>query len=320
MVRSDAPWQPDPRIDRPAGVLFGVVATLLVSWMLGLAVAGSTLPYAAENTNGSWALRQLDRVPLPFGDALVTAFVSLGDEVDYARYVDPLTPEDITPVRRPDPAVAKAPGVERASASTYKVIGHKGGLDGSQGTVFVVGRGLLMTAAHVVNGTSRLEVLTEQGEVDATVVACDPEHDVAVLSADVDGRPLAFAESAEHGDDAAAIGFPLNGDLTITPVRVRDRQDFQAADINGKGRYESDVYAVRGRIHHGNSGGPVVTPDGRVLGVVVAYSRTSRDTAYVNTASQVAATLAAAVRLPRVRGETNRPLGNRCHRTAPIPK
>ena len=64
-------------------------------------------------------------------------------------------------------------------------------------------------------------------------------------------------------------------------------------DIYGRGRVVREIYSLRVEVRPGNSGGPLVGTDGRVLGVVFAASREDPETGYALTAAQVAAIAAA---------------------------
>lgn len=285
-----ARWRPPRWIDRPGGMVFGIVVALGVSWMIGLALAGSNVESLTGAANRSVALRTLDKVPLPWSSRLVNRFAEVGEESDFPRYVDLFTATKIVDVPPPPEGVVREPGVVRASSATWRIMAREAVLT-QQGTGFLVGPELLMTAAHVVGGAREISVETPDGPREATVVACDARHDVAVLAVPgATGRILAFADGV-GGDPAALIGYPENGPLTILPARVRDRQPWQSADIWGEGRYVHDAYSVRGTIRSGDSGGPLVTPGGRVLGVVVASSRVDDETGYALTRDQVAPVL-----------------------------
>jgi S1-C subfamily serine protease len=84
-------------------------------------------------------------------------------------------------------------------------------------------------------------------------------------------------------------GFPGGGRLTASAARVRGRISARGTDIYGHGQVTRDVYAVRGTIRPGNSGGPLLSPDGHIVGVVFASSVDDPDTGYALTADQVAA-------------------------------
>ncbi len=296
-LRERTQFRPIPWVDRPLGAALGAVTALGFGWMVGMAVAGSVLPELSRDADRSVALRALDS-RLPLSHFLAARFARLGDDADFPRYVDVFTAERIVAVPRPPADVVDAPGVQRASRSVWRIVAHEAGPAGKEGSGFLVGRERLLTAAHVVWRTDQVTVDGPDGPLDATVVVCDPDHDIAVLAVPgLTGRVLGFA-TGESGDPAAVIGFPQNGPLTITPARIREHLDWQSADIEGDGRYEHDAYSVRARVHTGNSGGPLVTPSGRVLGMVVAMSRADADTAYALAGQQVAGSVDEGVAAP----------------------
>jgi S1-C subfamily serine protease len=163
-----------------------------------------------------------------------------------------------------------------------------------------------MTNAHVVAGTTdtTVEVTTSSNRIrqlDARVVSYDPEIDVAVLAVpDLEADPLAFAPSpASPGDDAIILGYPLDGPYTISAGKVRDRIQLRGPDIYDANTVTRDVYTVRAKVQSGNSGGPMIAPDGRVLGVVFGAALDDSETGFVLTAQQVARALGTAPGLTR---------------------
>ncbi len=290
-LRADSGWTPRVWVDRPMGAIFGSLAALTVSGMLGFALAGSSLPEVSTAANRSYVLRLLNGAHLPLTQLLADQFAQLGKDSNFPRYVDVLTAERIPRVPPPPPGIVDAPGVSAAVGSVHRIISRPTGIVANQGTGFVIAPERLMTAAHVVGDALELNVETDGGMLLATVVACDPEQDVAVIDVPgLAGRPLRFGV-ADAGDPAVIIGFPENGSLDVSAARIRERDEFQSADIWGEGRHVHDAYTVRGRIRSGASGGPMVDRSGRVLGVVVASSRVDRQTGYVLTAAQVRPTL-----------------------------
>lgn len=290
-LRSRIAWTPRAAIDRPAGSAFGVGATLSISWMLGLALLGSNLPHLSSAAGGSLIVNTMDSLDLPLNQTLRHRLDDLGEESDFDLYVGTFEKEKVVDVPPAPNRVIRDKDVRRASRSVWRVVSADGSAMGKQGTAFLVGPQRVMTAAHVVDGADRITLHHRQGESEASVVVCDPEHDIAVLEVPgLEGRALSFAE-AVGGDPAVVIGFPGDGPLRLRAARVRDRQEWQAPDIWQEGRYEHDAYALRAQIHVGNSGGPVVDLDGNVLGLVVATSREHAATGYALTADQVAEAL-----------------------------
>lgn len=134
--------------------------------------------------------------------------------------------------------------------------------------------GHFVTNAHVVEGAKKIYVGFREGNPKrARVVAIDSRIDLAVLKiAKPDRRytpmPLSIARAVPNGTAITVIGYPLAFTLGDDP-RVTD------GIISAQSGYEKDVtrYQISAPIQPGNSGGPVVGPDGRVAAVVVSGLR-----------------------------------------------
>jgi S1-C subfamily serine protease len=145
-----------------------------------------------------------------------------------------------------------------------------------EGTGFVVSRGVVMTNAHVIAGASRVTVAGRT----ATVTALDTSNDLALLRVATDERPsLSFVTTVTAGMPAAVVGFPRDGDLTLTPVALGDSFSAQSRNIYNKVTFTRSLLSLAGDIQPGNSGSPVVT-GGRVAGVVFSKSLSQRLTGY----------------------------------------
>jgi len=90
------------------------------------------------------------------------------------------------------------------------------------------------------------------------------------------------------------LGYPLDGPYRATPARVRGRINLRGPDIYDANTVQRDVFTVRAEIRSGNSGGPMVTPDGRVIGVVFGAAVEDPETGFTLTAEQVRAEVDAA--------------------------
>jgi len=148
-----------------------------------------------------------------------------------------------------------------------------------------------MTNAHVVAGVeSPVVYVRGVGRAyRATVVYLDPDVDVAVLYVpDLDAPALPFGPPARRGDPAVIAGFPGGGPLIATPGRIRGTVSARGSDIYGHGSVTREIYSVRGTVRPGNSGGPLLSADGHVYGVVFAAALDDPDTGYALTRSQVA--------------------------------
>lgn len=154
---------------------------------------------------------------------------------------------------------------------------------GSTGTGFLVGPSLMMTAAHVVTDAALIVVQVAGSDVSATVLGLDEGLDVALirLSAPVHGHLFAIAASPPAtGQDVDALGFPLGEGFTSTRGSV--------SGLDRSGRTEmgpvSNLIQTDTAVNPGNSGGPLITADGRVVGVVSARRLTANGQTLIGTA------------------------------------
>ncbi|MEV7740165.1 trypsin-like peptidase domain-containing protein, partial [Streptomyces sp. NPDC088921] len=124
---------------------------------------------------------------------------------------------------------------------------------------------------------------------DATVVLYDWKRDIAVLDVpDLKANALKFdTRDASGGDGAIVAGFPENGSYDVRAARVRGRITANGPDIYHRGTVGRDVYSLYATVRQGNSGGPLLTPDGKVYGVVFAKSLDDADTGYALTADEI---------------------------------
>ncbi len=207
--------------------------------------------------------------------ALNDALPPSGPLLNVLRRVDP-TPSVRGPdadVPPPDPAAADDPEVRAAGGSTVRVLGTACGL-GVEGSGWVAAPGLVVTNAHVVAGEDDTTVSVEGGpELEATAVHYDSRNDLALLAVEGLGAPpLPLSETAGKGDDAAVLGFPENGPLTITPARLGRTGKVTSQDSYGRGPVQRRMTPFRADVRSGNSGGPVVDLDGAVVTTVFAAS------------------------------------------------
>ena len=102
-------------------------------------------------------------------------------------------------------------------------------------------------------------------------------------------RPLPFAtEPAATGDDAIVVGYPEDGPFFAGPARIRDRMQIRGPDIYDDRTVTREVYSIYGDVRSGNSGGPLLAPDGSVYGVIFAAAVDQQRTGFALTAAEVA--------------------------------
>jgi S1-C subfamily serine protease len=291
-LRQYITWAPARAVDATGGALVNVVAMLFVAWLIGSALAGAALPTLSKEVRNSKVLLGVSRVVPEQADTLFNDFSSTLAQNGVPQVFSPFSNEPITAVPAPDAKLAKGPVPAKAKGSIVKVLGTANQCGKVlEGTGFVYSRERVMTNAHVVGGVDKPTVqIGGVGRVyNATVVLYDWQRDIAVLDVPTLPAPaLKFADrDANRGDGAIVAGFPENGAFDVRPARVRDRVDADGPDIYRRDRVRRDIYSLYATIRQGNSGGPLLTPDGRVYGVIFAKSLDNSSTGYALTADEV---------------------------------
>ncbi|MFM8514968.1 MAG: MarP family serine protease [Actinomycetota bacterium] len=291
-IRAVVVWKPARVVDHALGAGLNVLALAVMLWVLASALAYAPFAVVSDQVSASRVLTTLDSaVPSQARDAFYDVTGTLA-ETAVPRIVvgagDALSPE----VEAPDASVVD-PVVEQARSSIVKIVGDARQCDQVvSGSGFVLERGLIATNAHVVAGAADLRVRVRSGisSVSATVIYFDPDTDIALLSApDLDAPPvdLVLAE-LERGTSVVTAGFPGGSRFTAKPARVRDVAVTRGESIYGDPGVRREVYVLRGEVEPGISGGPVLTEDGRVAGMVFAAGVDEPDVAYALTSQVIA--------------------------------
>ncbi|MBI2168567.1 MAG: MarP family serine protease [Actinobacteria bacterium] len=270
--------------DRVAGSVLGVVGIVILAWLITpiLSIVQGWVSAAARD---SIVLRAIAEVMPDPPDTLNTIKRLIGDVgPDVFSGLQPSTAAGPPPVES-----GITPEVHRTVvASTVKVAGQACRKI-QEGSGFVVGPDLVVTNAHVVAGEGETTVERADGHtLTATVVAFDPDRDLAVLSVPDVGRPPLAVASAEEGSLGAVYGHPGGGPLRAAPARVQDRVTALGRDIYDSHRTRRDVFILASSLAPGDSGGALVNQAGAVTGVAFAIAPDRDDTAYALTDKELA--------------------------------
>ena len=294
-------------IDSALGSVLQAFTVVLAAWLVALPLASANVPGLASEVRASTVLRAVDSVmPAPARE-LPADLRQVLDSSGFPDVLSPFAPTPITQVGPPDPTLAGSAIVQQVQGSVLKIRGKAPSCSRQlEGTGFVIAPELVLTNAHVVAGTDEtsVEVLNNRGrtrELTAAVISYDPSVDLAVLYVrGLQAPALDFAgDAAAVGQDAIVLGYPLDGPFTSTAAKVRDRIQLRGPNIYDNGEVTREVYTVRAVVRSGNSGGPMIRPDGKVLGVVFGAALDDSETGFVLSGAQVAPTLQKAPTLTR---------------------
>jgi len=285
-------------VDSALGLVAVLTASVLVVWVVAGAVRVGGPPGARELVAHSAVVTAVDEIVPPSAGRVVDEVTQALDRGGFPKVFEGLGPEPITPVQAPDPNLARDPRIAAALGSVVHVRAESRDCGQAQvGSGWVVSPRHVVTNAHVVAGAQGV-VVSVRGtgrERVARVVAYDPERDVAVL--DVPGLPapaLPQGDALSTGDAAVLAGFPGDAGLWVGPARVRGTLTASGQDVYGTSSVVRQIYSLRAQVRRGASGGPVLDPRGRVVGMVFATSLDDPDTGYALTLREIAPVLRSA--------------------------
>jgi S1-C subfamily serine protease len=198
-------------------------------------------------------------LPAPAAKAYAAVRGSVVRVVGYSR------PEGKTAEARPEPKKGKAfvgPEVEEPDER------------GVGSGVVIVDNGTILTNLHVVQGARRIKVVFADGlESQADVVGLQPQHDLAVLKAqripdDLQAATMRSTGDLAPGDRVTAVGFPFGIGPSVSHGVVSGlKREFRSPEGQ---RILTNLIQFDAAANPGNSGGPLVTDDGEVVGIVTA--------------------------------------------------
>jgi S1-C subfamily serine protease len=251
-------------LDGLLGAALGAALGLGIVWILA-AVAAQTpnQDQLRADIQHSVVLRELNRLLPPTG-SILNALARL----DPLPSISGPSP-DVAP---PQPRIAHTPAVRKASRSVVRVLGTACGL-AIEGSGWVAQPGIVVTNAHVVAGEqdTTVELGGHSPELPARAIAFDPRNDIALLRVpDLSVPTLGLVTEPDSGTGGAILGYPENGPFDVQPGRIGRTQTVNTQNAYGQGPVSRLLTPLRGLVRPGNSGGPLVDGEGRVLTTVFA--------------------------------------------------
>ena len=275
------------KVDAAVGAALGLVAALVTSWYLGLMFSQSPWVPLDNQISDSTIERTLDGfMPRPPG-----FLATIGNLFLPGDFPNPFsTILDIPQAPVAIPPLVNTAGIREATSVTSKVIatGCNGGAEA--GSSWPLASGYFVTNAHVVAGSSSVEIDAPNGVRHAArVVLFDPNTDLAILYAPgLSLRPLVIVDTTPaRGTGGAVIGYPGGGTEQVVAAAVSSTESATGYNIYGDTLVTRELEVLAAKVIPGNSGGPIVNDAGQIIGVVFAASTTQSDVGYALTMPQV---------------------------------
>ncbi|MGQ0632366.1 MAG: MarP family serine protease [Sporichthyaceae bacterium] len=290
-IRGFVTWQPGHAIDAVTGGLLGVISLLTVSWFIGSALASAPVPNLSQQVRQSEVLGFVDDLMPSGADRLYASLSRVLDQNGLTQVFRPFDNERIAKVEEPDSGPLAAAAIKAARASIVKVEGAaRSCRKALEGSGFVYAPERVMTNAHVVAGVDEptVSVGGVEEKLPGRIVLFDEDRDIAIIYVPgLKARALNLDFTGSRRDSAVVAGFPLNGPYRLEKARIRDEINARGPDIYNTGVVERNVFSIFARIEPGNSGGPLLSPDGDVYGLIFAKSVEDSQTGYALTAEEV---------------------------------
>jgi S1-C subfamily serine protease len=285
------------RINRALGAVLTTIVAALVASMLAASISALGVPVLSQAISSSAVLRGINSViPEPVQTFLAEVRSATVDQ-SLPRIAEAFGGNLSTSI----PSLnSDTPALDAAAVSVVRITGNAYACGQSQsGSGFVVAPDRVMTNAHVVAGVTNPVVDVRNGPaLQSTIVYFDPIGDLAVLDVPgLDVKPLALGGTVAAGTDAVSDGYPFGGPFVSIPVAVDQVGTVDVEDIYGDQSNPREIYSLAANVQEGDSGGPLLTTNGVVAGVIFAKGATTQNVGYAITMKSVAPVAAEAPRL-----------------------
>lgn len=283
-------------LNRVLGAAFAAVASALVASMVAFSIGALGIPFLSPAIASSTVVSAINSLTPDPVKALMAELRSVAVTKGLPRIVDAFT--------GPTPDAAQAdtssPALAVAAQSVVRITGTAYACGQSQsGSGFVVSDGRVITNAHVVAGVGQPVVETPAGQALAgKIVYFDPVDDLAVIY--VPGlatAPLIVGQNLAVGNGAVADGYPFGGPYVSDPAQVISVGTISVADIYGQDPTPREVYTLASNVQQGESGGPLLSESGQVVGVVFAKASNTKNVGYALALEEVQPVISASAQL-----------------------
>ncbi len=298
-LRRQISSKPLQRADDAGGAVISLFAVLLVASLIAVPLGSTPFPDLNRQVRESAILGGVSNLMPDEAQALSSALRDTLDTSGFPDVFGGLRPTEAKEVAEPDPALRNSQVVQKSKRSVLKVLGTAPSCSRRiEGTGFVYAQNRVMTNAHVVAGTEEVTVEVNGKPEDGRVTVYDPDRDLAIIYVpDLDAPVMPFvAKQPATGASAIVLGYPQDGPYNAQSARVRDVGRITGPDIYDSGDVTREIITIRSLVRSGNSGGPLISPNGQVLGVIFAAAADDKNTGFALTAAEAASVAAAGAR------------------------
>jgi S1-C subfamily serine protease len=286
-------------VDDAGGAVISLVAVLLVASLIAVPLGSTPFPGLNREVRSSSILGGINGVLPDEAQALSSALRDTLDTSGFPDVFGGLAPTQAREVAAPDPALKGSQIVQKSKRSVLKVLGTAPSCSRRiEGTGFVYADERVMTNAHVVAGTREVTVEVNGRAEEGRVVVYDPDRDLAVIYVPGLTAPAMpfVSRQAPTGANAIVLGYPQDGPYDAQSARVRDVGRITGPDIYDSGDVTREIITIRSLVRSGNSGGPLISTNGQVLGVIFAAAADDKNTGFALTANAASSVAQAGTR------------------------
>lgn len=275
------------RVDRALGaVVVTIVAALVVS-MLATSISALGIPGVSQAIASSQVLRGINAITPDPVQAFLARIRSATVDQGLPRIAEAFGGTGNTSIPNVN---TNTPQLANAALSVVRITGNAYACGQSQsGSGFVVATDRVLTNAHVVAGVVNPVVDVRNGPaLQASVIYFDPTGDLAVLAVPGLGvKPLTLGPTVAPGTDAVSDGYPFGGPFVSLSVGVDQVGTLNVQNIYNTGTAPREIYSLAADVQEGDSGGPLLTQQGVVAGVIFAKGATTPNVGYAITMKSV---------------------------------
>lgn len=267
-------------LDNELGSLISLVSVIIGIWLGASLINSIQVPSIQIAINQSKIISYLNHI-LPPAPTIIADLSHIIDPNGFPQVF--LNGEPAINQNVPLPSLGTLqPAVLSDEKSVVKIIGQGcGGI--VEGTGFIVAPNLIMTNAHVVAGIAHPYITNLSGQTyQAHPIWFDPNLDLSILKVNnLPGTALTLStKNYASGTPGAVLGYPGGGSFTVVPAAIISQISARGQNIYGNGNITRSIYEINANVIPGNSGGPLISKSGKVIGIVFAESTTYAHTGY----------------------------------------